>query len=88
MVGKVDEAPFKGRFFLCMVDKFLKVLDLENFALFDILGEPSYSMYALGSTAINRNLKDLRTTYMLVCKDDVEGNPEMQDVQNGGRPYI
>lgn len=40
--GFIDETPFKGRFFLTVIERHLKVIDIEEFRLFDVLTENDF----------------------------------------------
>jgi len=37
-----DETRFRGRFFFTVVENHLKIIDAEEYRLFDLLSEPNY----------------------------------------------
>jgi len=62
-----DERPYKGRFLLCVIDKHLKVIDIEAYAIYDVLTEPKFDQEAVSGMGLTRSLKDRRSRLLMLC---------------------
>ena len=65
-----NEAPFKGRFFLCIVDSYLKMIDTESMRLYDILTEAKFDQKAVAGIGLTRNVKNRKSRLLLLCVGD------------------
>ena len=66
-----SEAEFKGRFFLVMTDIHVKILDLKNLQLFDLLSEPGFDMEAVNGFGLARSPQERTTGLLLLCLQEV-----------------
>ena len=62
-----DETAFIGRFLLCMLDTHLKVIDLVNYQMFDILSEPDFDLEAICNMGLTRSFYDCKSRLLLLC---------------------
>ena len=53
-----SEIPFRGRFYLTMVETHLKVIDTVNQKVYDLLSEPNFDQDSVSGMALIRSLTD------------------------------
>lgn len=53
-----SEIPFRGRFYLTMVETHLKVIDTVNQKIYDLLSEPNFDQDSVSGMALIRSLTD------------------------------
>ena len=68
-----SELPYKGRFYLTMVDTHLKVIDIHAHCLFDLLSEPNFDQDSVSGMGLVRSLSDKSYRLFILCQND-DGN--------------
>lgn len=68
-----SEAQYAGRFYLTMVDKHLKMIDIQRFQMVDLLTEPNYDDESLHGIGLVRRSIDKVFHMLILCKNE-EGN--------------
>ena len=64
------EIPFRGRFYLTMVETHLKVIDTANHKIFDLLTEPSFDQDYVSGMALIRSLNDKQHRLFILCQGE------------------
>ena len=67
-----SEVEYKGRFFLCMTDNHLKIIDLKMCRLYDLLSEPKFDQQAVHAMGLSRSAVTRKSTLLLLCLKEVE----------------
>lgn len=62
-----NEAPYRGRFFLSMLDKHMKIIDAQGYRLFDLLSEPNFDQEAVNGMGLSRSLVDRKNKLLMLC---------------------
>ena len=62
-----SELPYKGRFYLTMVDTYLKVIDIQQHCLFDLLNEPNFDQDSVSGMGLVRSLHDKSYRLLILC---------------------
>lgn len=65
-----DETPFKGRFFLIMIDNYLKLVDVETIRLYDLIQYPKYDFTASHAMSLSRSVKNRKSKLLALSKGD------------------
>ena len=65
--GIPNEAAFRGRFFLVMIDQHLKMVDTETYRLFDLLSEPFFDQESVNGMGFARSLSSRKNRLLLLC---------------------
>ena len=68
-----SEVPYKGRFYLTMVDTHLKVIDIQQHCLFDLLSEPNFDQDSVSGMGLVRSLHDRSYRLLILCQNE-QGN--------------
>jgi hypothetical protein len=66
-INGFDESAFKGRFLLCMIDKHLKMIDVVNYKMIDLLDEPNFDQEAIWNMGLTRSCTDRKSRLLLLC---------------------
>ena len=67
------EAPYKGRFYMTIVDRNLKMIDIKKYQMVDLLTEPNYDDESLHGMGLVRRVSDRVYHMLILCKSE-EGN--------------
>ena len=62
-----NEDHYNGRFFFTVVDNHLKVIDTQEFRLFDLLTEQKFDQEAMNAVGMTRSMKDRTSRFLLLC---------------------
>ena len=65
-----DETSFRGRFYLTILGKNLKIIDTERLRVFDLLTEPNFSNSYDCTLGLTRSLNDLRSKLFILCNSN------------------
>ena len=65
-----SEIPFRGRFYLTMIDTHLKVVDIVNCKMFDLLSEPHYDNDSVSGMALMRSMADRLHMLFVLCSNE------------------
>ena len=65
-----SEVPYKGRFYLTMVDTYLKVIDIQQHCLFDLLSEPNFDQDSVNGMGLVRSLHDKSYRLLILCQNE------------------
>lgn len=83
----IDERPYKGRFLFALIDKHLKVIDIETFRLYDILSEPNFDQEAVCGMGLTRSLADRKSRLLMLCSGGLRDGSFVQKIEfNGSLP--
>lgn len=67
-----------------MIDKHLKVIDVENCQLFDVLSEPDFNLEAIRGMGLTRSISDLKSRLYLVCSGGLRAGCFVQKIEFKG----
>ena len=62
-----DEGHLRGRFFMCMLDSHLKMVDTQTYRLYDLLSEPAFDQEAVSGLGLCRSLSDKKSKLLILC---------------------
>ena len=65
-----SEIPFRGRFYLTMIETHLKVIDTVHHKIFDLLSEPNFDQDSVSGMALIRSLTDKQHRLFILCQGE------------------
>ena len=64
------ESQYKGRFHLTLINRYIKVIDIERMCMFDLLQEPNTDSEAINGLALVRLMSDASFKLHILCFDN------------------
>ena len=79
-----DEGSVRDRFLFCMIDKIIKVIDVENYKMLDLLNEPYYEEEAIWGMGLFRSIADRKSRLLLLCKGGSQSSTFLKKIEFSG----